>query len=592
MSLSSKSAFRVALRAYLREILKLKTVSFPALLTVGIGNVFVLYIPPLIVANMIRHFDNDIPNDWHSIMPYILLLGGSWALGELIFRLAFIFLNQVDSKGMKSLYNDAVNQLLRKDMTFFNDNFAGSLTKKVNGYSRRFEPFMDTLVFEVFGNLLPLIFASVILWIIEPLLVLTLIGFIGLALICMLPLIKRRQRLTADREDKANVVSGHVSDILTNISMVQAFGREKEEQKRHEDLVSSYITAAKKSWDYHVFKIDMVAAPFYVITNVIGLALAIILSDSTETMATLFVVFSYFGQALRILFEFNRTYRNIENSVSEAAQFSELLFDVPKINETPGAKPLKIKTGKIEFKNVDFAYQDSKDNELLLSNFNLRVQPGEKVALVGHSGGGKTTITKLILRYNDVSGGQLLIDDQPIDLVTLRSLRHSIAYVPQEPMMFHRSVADNIRYGNLEASNNKVIIAAKHAHALEFIENLPDGLDTLVGERGVKLSGGQRQRIAIARAILKDAPILILDEATSALDSESEALIQDALWKLMQGRTTIVVAHRLSTIQKMDRIIVLSSGHIAEQGTHKELIKDNGQYAKLWAHQSGGFIDD
>lgn len=219
--------------------------------------------------------------------------------------------------------------------------------------------------------------------------------------------------------------------------------------------------------------------------------------------------------------------------------------------------------------------------------------PGEKIGLVGPSGGGKTTITKLLLRFMDISKGSISIDGQDIRKITQSDLRRFISYVPQEPLLFHRTIAENIAYGTHNATREMIQKAAKGAHAEEFIQSLSDGYETLVGERGVKLSGGQKQRIAIARAMIKDAPILVLDEATSALDSESEVLIQDALWKLMKDRTAIVIAHRLSTIQHLDRIIVLDKGKIAEEGTHKDLVKKkNGLYARLWSHQSGGFIQD
>jgi ATP-binding cassette subfamily B protein len=210
---------------------------------------------------------------------------------------------------------------------------------------------------------------------------------------------------------------------------------------------------------------------------------------------------------------------------------------------------------------------------------------------VGHSGSGKTTLTKLLLRFSDVDGGTISIDGQDISHIKQEDLRSHIAYVPQEPVLFHRSLAENIAYGKPDATKDEIREAARKAHADEFIQKLPKGYDTLVGERGVKLSGGQRQRIALARAILKDAPILVLDEATSALDSESEKLIQDALKKFMKGRTTIVIAHRLSTIQSMDRIAVLKDGSIAEQGSHRELLANKHTYAELWKHQSGGFLE-
>ena len=226
-----------------------------------------------------------------------------------------------------------------------------------------------------------------------------------------------------------------------------------------------------------------------------------------------------------------------------------------------------------------------------MKTFNLQIKSGEKIGLVGPSGGGKTTITRLLLRFMDIQGGAIMIDGQDIRDIKQQDLRRAIAYVPQEPLLFHRSIKENIRYGKPAASDDEIIAVAKKAFAHDFIKVLPDGYDTLVGERGVKLSGGQRQRVAIARAMLSNAPILVLDEATSALDSESERVIQKALWELMKGKTAVVIAHRLSTIQRMDRIVVLDEGKIIEQGSHKALLKQGGLYAKLWSHQSGGFID-
>ncbi|RYZ82599.1 MAG: ATP-binding cassette domain-containing protein, partial [Proteobacteria bacterium] len=274
----------------------------------------------------------------------------------------------------------------------------------------------------------------------------------------------------------------------------------------------------------------------------------------------------------------------------DASPMAEMLGIENKITDASGAVDLPKTSSKLSFKDASYKYEDSDQD--VLKNLQLTIPAGQKVGLVGHSGAGKTTITHLLLRFADVTRGSITINNRDIRDVTQHSLRSAIAYVPQEPMLFHRSLRENIAYGNPNATDKDIQRAAKQANALEFIETLPQGLDTEVGERGVKLSGGQRQRIAIARAILKDAPILILDEATSALDSESEKLIQDALEKLMKDRTSIVVAHRLSTIAKLDRIIVLENGSIIEDGTHNELLKMKGSYAKLWSHQSGGFIEE
>jgi ATP-binding cassette subfamily B protein len=268
-----------------------------------------------------------------------------------------------------------------------------------------------------------------------------------------------------------------------------------------------------------------------------------------------------------------------------------MLEEPAELTDPEHPEPVRIQRGDIHFNAAVFRHDGADDP--IFSGLDLHIKPGEKVGLVGHSGSGKTTLTRLLLRFSDIQGGTITIDGQDITAISQDDLRRHIAYVPQEPLLFHRSVHDNIAYGQARASRQAVESAAKMASAHEFIVSLPQGYDTLVGERGVKLSGGQRQRIAIARAMLKNAPILVLDEATSALDSESEVLIQAALWKLMEGRSAIVIAHRLSTIQKMDRIIVLDKGVIVEEGSHKQLIgRQGGTYAKLWAHQSGGFIED
>jgi ATP-binding cassette subfamily B multidrug efflux pump len=261
--------------------------------------------------------------------------------------------------------------------------------------------------------------------------------------------------------------------------------------------------------------------------------------------------------------------------------------------DPPDAKALDVREGKLSFEAVDFGYGRETG---VLQGFSLTVRPGEKIGLVGRSGAGKSTVVNLLLRFFDLEGGRILIDGQDISRMTQESLREQISVVTQDTSLLHRSIRENIRYGRPQAAEAEIVAAARLAHAEEFIQTLEDwrgrlGYDAHVGERGVKLSGGQRQRIAIARVILKDAPILVLDEATSALDSEIEAAIQQSLGTLMAGKTVIAIAHRLSTIARMDRLVVLDHGHIVEQGTHEALLKLNGHYAALWRRQSGGFID-
>ncbi|HET8671956.1 MAG TPA: ABC transporter ATP-binding protein, partial [Candidatus Saccharimonadales bacterium] len=310
-------------------------------------------------------------------------------------------------------------------------------------------------------------------------------------------------------------------------------------------------------------------------------------------ISTVFLVVTYTSNIGQRLWEFcQSTLRNYNRALGDSQDMTEILGIQPEVQDPKKPEKNRINEGAITFRKMSFAHPESNEDDGLFRELDLEIASGEKIGLVGHSGSGKTSLTKLLLRYHDVDSGEILIDGQNIASITQDDLRRSIAYVPQEPLLFHRSIQENIAYGKPAASLEKIREAARKANAAEFIEKLPDGYQTLVGERGVKLSGGQRQRIAIARAILKDAPILVLDEATSALDSESERLIQSALWELMKDRTAIVIAHRLSTIQKMDRILVLEDGEILEQGTHTELVKNGGIYAQLWAHQSGGFIEE
>ena len=312
--------------------------------------------------------------------------------------------------------------------------------------------------------------------------------------------------------------------------------------------------------------------------------------DNVSIAALIFAV-TYLGRLTGSLFDISPIIRGTEQAFLDAADITDIIDETPEVVDIKDAKNLVIKNGEVAFKHVDFAYKDSRD-QLVIDDLNLTIKPGERVGLAGYSGGGKTTITKLILRFADVTRGSIEIDDQNIAHVTQQSLRASIAYVPQEAYLFHRSLRENVAYGRQNATEKEVITALKRANAWEFVQKLPHGIETIVGERGVKLSGGQRQRIAIARAILKDAPLLVLDEATSALDSESEKLIQASLTELMKDRTSIVIAHRLSTIAKLDRIIVLDNGKIVEDGTHSELLNKKGTYARLWSHQSGGFIEE
>jgi ATP-binding cassette, subfamily B, bacterial len=585
------ASLRLVLRRYGRQIRRRPAIAVPALILPGIADALIFYAPPLVVAKVLGAFARGEQPTAGELTPYLLAFAGVWLVGEFAWRLAILLMTRVEIRGMESLYIEAMDELLAKDLAFFHDNFAGSLTKRALGYARRFEDVFDVLCFSVSANLIPLIFAAVVLWSYSPLLILVLLGLMGATLAIVLPLIRRRQRLVDDREAASNVLAGHVADSIANAETVRAFAREPDEARIHTRNVLDLGMKTMRSWDYQNLRVDTITAPMHVLTNTLGLILALATSRGTGVSGeAVFITFSYYTTATRVMWEFNRIYRNLETALTDAAQFTELLLDSPSVVDAPQPQALAPRDLSVELRDVTFAY--TPDQPPLFRQFTLRVDPGKKVGLVGRSGGGKTTITRLLLRFADVQAGAILVGGQPVNEVPQSALRALMAYVPQDPSMFHRSIADNIRVGRTGASDTEVRRAAEMAHAAEFIERLPAGYDTLVGERGVKLSGGQRQRIAIARAILKDAPVLILDEATSSLDSESEALIQDALWNLMIGRTAIVIAHRLSTVRRMDRLVVIDGGRTLEEGTHDELLQAGGLYASLWSHQSGGFLGD
>lgn len=495
----------------------------------------------------------------------------------------------LDAKGGEFLSQLAFDAVINQSMTFHSNHFSGSLTSQANKLSGAFISFKSNFVWDVFPLILITIYSIITAFLICPPFALVLVLFAFFFVFIAFYMFRRDSYREEELANAENKQTGQLADAVTNVLSVKSYAREKHEKNR-------FARATKRTHDatFGMAKASLVRNSALNTVETITFVVIVILIICSQQWFGLSVANTVFLYTISMslmdhLWMLGHILRTMNRAFGDAKEMVEIL-DMPYIIDDKTDTPLIIKKATIDFKNITFKHAEQKT--ALFKDFNLTIPAGKSVGLVGISGSGKTTLTKLLLRFADVTGGEIMIDGQDIRDVTQKSLREAIAYVPQESSLFHRSVFENISYGKPGASKEEVEEAARLANADGFIRDLPNGYETLVGERGVKLSGGQRQRIAIARAILKNAPILVLDEATSALDSESEALIQDALKNLMKNRTSIVVAHRLSTIAGLDEIVVLDEGKIVEQGTHKKLLTKKGEYAKLWSRQSGAFLDD
>lgn len=516
------------------------------------------------------------------VFPVVLIRFVGWAS----WRISGYIAADLTPKIERDLSVLAFRTLLNQSYRFFTDHFAGSLVRRVKSLGSAFDRTADRILWDVLpmtvtlsGSLYLLMSRSVVLGFIL---------FAWIALLTITNIIVSKIKLPHDqrRADTDTAATGVLADALANISNIFLFTSRRPEEVRFETHVTASFHAQRTSWRIsevsHFFQntanilCELIIMSFVLMEWIAG---RMTVGDLVFVQGVLLVLF-------HVVHDFGRVIRTIYESSADASEMIEILNQTPEILDAKNAKPLVVSRGAIELENVRFHYAGERR---IFDNFSLAVKSKEKVALVGPSGSGKSTVTKLLFRFFDIQKGAIRIDGQNIAKVQQESLRAAIAFVPQEPVLFHRSLMENIRYGRPEASDEEVYEAAKKAHCHEFISTLREGYETHVGERGIKLSGGERQRVAIARAILKDAPILVLDEATSSLDSESEALIQDALKVLMKNKTVIVIAHRLSTIMEMDRIVVMQHGKIIEEGTHERLRKSMGMYQTLWNIQAGGF---
>jgi len=489
---------------------------------------------------------------------------------------------------MARLRNISFEHLVKHSFSFFTNTFAGSLIQRVNRFARAYERIADTVYFNFTPLIITIVGALYVTYTFEHLLALIILVWIAIffALNYIFAIWRVKYNVQVAAADSKT--TGALADILSNQNSVSLFTAHSYEQKYFADVTREQSVITRKTWNANstfdaVQSAVTFIAEFFIFYYGIGFW-----EQNVITIGTFVLVQVYIIQLADQLWDFGRIVRTVYEVFADSKEMVEILKLPHEIEDKPGSLSLSVPKGKIEFDDVLFSFQKTR---VVLNHVSVTIPGGQKVALVGPSGAGKTTFVRLLLRFYDLTDGKILVDGQDISSVTQDSLREHIALVPQEPILFHRSLLENIRYGRLDATDEEVKRAAALAHCDEFIDGLPLGYETFVGERGVKLSGGERQRIAIARALLKNAPILILDEATSSLDSHSEALIQDALDTLMKGKTAIVVAHRLSTIRKMDRIIVLEAGKIIEDGTHETLLENPASlYKKLWSLQAGGFI--
>lgn len=561
---------------------------FTMLVCIPLASLLLDTLVPYYLANAIGTFST---NNSSQMTNYLWVAAAVVLVGVCINLLGFQVAVRHESRVRTRLVSTILERILLKDQAFFSNQKIGALTGKFIDFINAHVGLQDLFILRTLSFTLNLVIGMVLIYTHTPLLALIIFGLlVGLG-VQVRYFRKLRENIRAERKRLVAEVNGAAADSITNNLTVKTFAQEAHEVGLINDISKQYERAYIRDFSWMSLEgsgriLFMNAVQILAIT-----VIATMLIQKTIPLSIAIFTIAYLQRLAAQLFTLGELINGYDKLLLQATPLTEILLEKPTVVDSPHASRLVVTKGVIDFNDVTYAYADAKSTKVF-ENLSLHIKGGEKIGIVGTSGVGKTTLTRLLLRFDDIDSGIIAIDSQNIAEVSQESLRQNIAYVSQEPLLFHRSLRENIAYSHPDASDEDILRAAHSAHALEFIEKLPNGLDTVVGERGVKLSGGQRQRIAIARAILKDSPILILDEATSALDSESERLIQSALDQLMKDRTSLVIAHRLSTIAKLDRIIVIDDGKVIENGSHSELLTQNGIYAKLWAHQSGGFIDE
>jgi len=530
--------------------------------------------------------------DKTTILCYLGIFLGVYLAQALLISAVYLLYNVFETNLFKSLVDDVFAHIYRLPEKFFANTFTGSIVSKVNRARQKIEVFEDQVLIRIFPTIIILLGSLFFLALRFPILAVLLLGYLVVLIVISSFLVFRvsgpAQGIYATAQDH---FSAHLADGVTGIAPTKSYAQESYEYSRFLEVTSDLRVKNLRA---------------YYLGNIAGAVQRLLLAGMLAILMGGGVWYFFRGKAtiesmayLAFAYTIMQSYirdvgENIKNLLTSSYDLHgviELLHEKPEVDAKSTLSELTIRHGEIIYDQVEFTYPDK--TTPIFKDLSVKIQAGERIALVGHSGGGKTSFIRLLQSLYPIQKGRIIIDGQDINLGSPQSLRKAIALVPQDPILFHRTLRENISYAKPSATMTEIQAAARKAHIEDFILQLPQQYETLVGERGIKLSGGERQRIAIARAILADRPILILDEATSSLDSESERAIQDALHMLTHGRTSIMIAHRLSTILDADRILVFDAGKIVEEGSHDQLIKiKNGIYANLFKLQSGGFISE
>lgn len=505
----------------------------------------------------------------------------------LVFRAYDLLMLKAIPQIKADIVAEMFDYLQHHSYNYFQQHFSGSLSNKISDISKGAGTIISNIIDHFLARALALLIGTLTLLSVHYYFAIVLIlwaaGFVFVSIFMS----SRSQSLAKIFSESRSALMGKIVDSITNIMNIKLFARGDYESKYLRNVLKESVAKDQALHQYLLRIKTFQGLSIAVLITAMTSLLLYMRSQNLVTVGDFALVLNLTMAIVDETFFLARELVTFSDEWGTCSQALSLLTTPHEMPDPPQAKQLIVAKGEIAFENVYFCY---KKGQNLFSDKSLVIKAGEKVGLVGFSGSGKSTFVNLIMRFFDIEKGQILIDGQNISQVTQDSLRSQIAMIPQDPLLFHRNLLENIRYGRLDATDEEVVASAKQAHCHQFAEKFKEGYATLVGERGMKLSGGQRQRIAIARAILKNAPILILDEATSALDSVTENFIQESLTMLMQGRTTIVIAHRLSTLFHMDRILVFHEGRIIEDGTHQDLLNQDGHYAKLWNMQAGGFL--